>query len=389
MSINRYICELCDYDTKNKFDYNKHCKTKRHVKKVNKVANNPSKYTKLTDPSLICRICYKKFSSKSNTTKHMRSIHKKTGSDLELIDNEKIMEKYDEKQKKSITIAYHLNYPNIDMPKLIKTPQKSTKLTKTQNHGIKMVAFECEYCGSEFSRLSNRTRHLNICAKYQSQKTEDKEKIHNLEKEVERLKDNIKSLADDRNSLLQISVNTSKTSNKAMSYLGYITHNYIETPALEAPTQPQIEEIVYKDQSDKTSVEEALIFHYNDGDLVEYIGQGVVELYKKDLPEDQTVWSSDVSRLTYIIREVVGDNNEWVTDKGGIRIGQKLIVPLLEKIYNKVHHYLKSDDFFVYTREGEYSKKMGNIFGIMNEIESKRLEKKINKYIAPHFAIKM
>ena len=55
---------------------------------------------------------------------------------------------------------------------------------------------------------------------------------------------------------------------------------------------------------------------------------------KKDNPSDQSIWSTDTSRLTCIINELVGDETQWRTDKNGEKFKKLVITPILE--------YLKS-----------------------------------------------
>ena len=63
-----YNCKNCSYRTSNKFDYDKHCKTRKHLKKVK---GERFKY--------ICSVCEKTYTYKSSFLNHMQShesVHK-------------------------------------------------------------------------------------------------------------------------------------------------------------------------------------------------------------------------------------------------------------------------------------------------------------------------
>ena len=61
------------------------------------------------------------------------------------------------------------------------------------------------------------------------------------------------------------------------------------------------------------------MFYFERNNLPEILGKAIVEEYKKDDPNDQSMWSSDVSRLTFIVKSVMGKSkSKWVSDKNGV-----------------------------------------------------------------------
>ena len=54
------------------------------------------------------------------------------------------------------------------------------------------------------------------------------------------------------------------------------------------------------------SVEKIILFHFKNDTLSKTLGKAIVEEYKKDDLEDQSMWSSDVSRLSFIVKSVSG-----------------------------------------------------------------------------------
>ena len=45
---------------------------------------------------------------------------------------------------------------------------------------------------------------------------------------------------------------------------------------------------------------DTLVYNYENKNLHKYLGDFIIGHYKKDNPSEQSMWSSDVSRLTYL-----------------------------------------------------------------------------------------
>src|SRR5690606_18490816 len=65
----------------------------------------------------------------------------------------------------------------------------------------------------------------------------------------------------------------------------------------------------------------------------------VVE-YKKENPNDQSIWNSDISRSAYIIRECINKESEWSTDKGGHKTSTYVIKPILDYLKTHIKEYI-------------------------------------------------
>ena len=78
-SQKKYYCEKCDYLTSNKFDYNKHLTTAKHLKdkKGNKkIARREKKFS--------CNVCNKLFAYQSGLSRHTKKIHNEESITIEI-----------------------------------------------------------------------------------------------------------------------------------------------------------------------------------------------------------------------------------------------------------------------------------------------------------------
>ena len=130
--MNSYNCIKCDYNTEYLQNYNRHLKTKRHVKVM---------------INIICERCKKIFKRKLHLQQHL-------------------------KKKKICTIKKSTIYSKIP-PNYLKTAPKCTKTApKLHQNPPKTLQntqkYECEYCEKIFSRKYSMIRHIKSRCKNKS-----------------------------------------------------------------------------------------------------------------------------------------------------------------------------------------------------------------------------
>jgi len=264
---------------------------------------------------------------------------------------------------------------------------------------------ECVYCKKTFRQSQGLSRHKKTCKKQKNSEQEYttmekimeefigmKAKINMLEKTNEQLlKDKInmlernevylKSLVNEAGSLTKTSVNA----------LSYITKKFTNAPILQA-----LEEKDYSNlqPENETNLVDVLIYYYKQGLIAKYFGDFLVKMYKTDKPEEQSLWSSDVARLNYIIRTVTYNNKQstiWLADKNGIKINDTIIIPMLNHINEKIILYNKEKSKTMANCQSTeivtLLNKISTAVEISNDIDNGIIAKDIIKYIAPHFSI--
>lgn len=259
--------------------------------------------------------------------------------------------------------------------------------------------FKCKFCNKEFKFHQNMYRHQ----KYRC-------KTNKLENDNS-LKEENKELKKQNNKLLNLATSNADVAKKSMSVMNYALKNYNDAPPiglLEDDQFNKMSELLTHDEKGKKktdkSTEEILIFHHRHDTLNKVLGDLIVKIYKKENPDKQSVWSSDISRLTFIVKDIVGKtkNSKWITDKKGLHFTQVIINPLLDKIKTLLMEYVFDCGNKInkitskHKLEEIEENKTRSLLSQMQEanltiltIKLGKIHGEILKYIAPYFNLKV
>lgn len=388
----KFNCTKCDYQTDSKSNYNRHLKTKEHNNKSLKntaekciidytdytddytekkdCARDCAKYDKRKDDSnntiFECEKCGKKLTNYISFYRHkgktckMRNISKLT----EILDIDK-----------KVTDEY-INKPQIKQKKI----EEMSCLNETNN---KMKSIETEIENKLKMReleVENRMKSMEDRMKSMETEIENKLKVKELEMEIKMLKERNEQL----NKLVESKSN--QTINiKKMSVKNYANKYYANAP----PLKPLESYTLFDDQF--TNLIDDIVCYYKNGKLHETLGKFIVEQYKKDDPEKQSLWITDVSRVTYLIREVIDNNNVWNFDYKGARTNSYIINPLIVYLKNHMDKFSQELPQKIKSVESKEVNKMANnmsyIMKMTKDIDDGLLANDIIRYIAPFFSL--
>lgn len=284
----KYLCAICNYETDNKSNYNKHLLSKAHCKMENL---HDKEYD---EKKLICSNCNKTFAHASSYSRHM-----------------------------------------------------SYRCTKMRD--------QLEVLKKEF---------------YEYKKNAETRELELLKKENEELKNLIKS------GKLGTTYN--------LSVKNYVQQNYPDAPALESLAN--YSQITFEDEDFIGT----LVYNYNNNILHKYIGDFLIEHYTKDDPSEQSIWNSDTSRLTYIVKELMSDKKScWNHDYKGVKTTTRIVSPLLKYIkktlndywMNNIDKFRSMDIKALETMQAKFI----TIHKIKKDIDDGVLASAVIKYMAPYF----
>jgi hypothetical protein len=247
--------------------------------------------------------------------------------------------------------------------------------------------YTCKFCDGSFKRMSNLTRHLKICSQKTIVEKEKDIEINALKYQLQESNELIKELKE--------FIKSGKAGNtyNNISIKNCIKQNYPDAPPLEGITDYQ--RIKYDNDNDTNTNDDdqfisIIVYNHIHNSLQKYIGDFIIKCYKKDDPSQQSMWNSDVSRLTYIIKELLANNNStWNHDYKGVKIKASIINPLLQYIKETINQFWISSLGNMKNMELnkliDTQEKLIMVHEIKRDIENSELSNKIIKYIAPHF----
>lgn len=262
---------------------------------------------------------------------------------------------------------------------------------------------KCQFCGKIVSNSSSLARHTKSCLmknKVHDELNElrkiinQKDELLNQKDELLNQKDELLKRADETNAILKSEVahlklivnNSGSIIKTSMSTMAYVIKNYKDAPALESSKDYPA---IHFEQDNITFVEN-LIHEHDHDKLYAHIGNFIIKIYKKEDPNKQSIWNSDTNRLTYLIREIITNNNmDWKVDKKGIKTNKFIIMPILEHIDQQIRDYIENFNIDYHADSVKIAErkmmKLKSGTEILKSIEDKVLNEAILKYIAPYF----
>ncbi len=236
--------------------------------------------------------------------------------------------------------------------------------------------FVCSNCGNSFSRSSGLSRHKKTCYEGIIKDLETniiKEDCEKLKKEINRLQKQVTTYETMLKSI---------TTPQIANYFNYICTTFPNPPVL---LSQKTHNSIHTAKS--MSLIEVIIMYYDNKTLINFIGDYIVGLYKKKEPADQSMWSTDISRLTYIISESCNKKEStWAYDKKGLKIKKIVIEPTLQYIKNTLYNFCQENST---AKDGPEFHQLKGALEIIPMINSGSLADDITRYIAPEFAIKI
>ena len=276
---------------------------------------------------------------------------------------------------------------------------KVTSEVTSEVLSAKPQKLNCNNCEKIFTCKQHLSRHrLHYCKNIKL--VANNEEIIELKQEINDLKILCNQTLE-MNKLLTEYVKTTKSTNTNsnnhnnnnhinntyhVSVKNYLQQNYPNAPVLNEITD--YAKLKYDGEYDDFI--DALVYNHHNSHLDKYLGNFIIQSYKKDNPSEQSMWSSDISRLTYIIKELLANNNStWNYDSKGIKIKIYVIDPLLKYIKKHIDEYwMKNIDSFKMCdieKLNKLNKIYNAIYQIKKNIDNDILGNDVLKYIAPHF----
>jgi hypothetical protein len=262
--------------------------------------------------------------------------------------------------------------------------------------------YKCNVCNIGTDNITNYNKHiltkkhLNLC------KSNDKQLNHSFitcgikethKDDLLEAKDTIidlqKQLLNDKNKTNDFLQSQLKTKDKQIKtsngLLKYLVKNHPNAPPLQ-----QITNFTFiRDETEcRSRMPELLIEYFNTDKFSQYLAENIVAIYKKAEPKDQSLWTSDVSRDNFIVKNKINENESaWIRDiKGNIMI-EHAVRPCLNIILEELKWYFHELINGI-THKGKLNPSVTTIdtmLRIKQAIDDKKIEDEIRKILSPKF----
>ena len=274
----KYQCKICDYETERQADLNRHKKSQKH-KLVEMVYNTKTQKDHKIDH-------FAKKNTSKNIEKHISDKNDDSGDN----DDDDVLE------------------------------SKSNRVGDL---------YKCPYCYRLFNKSTNMYRHKNHHCKSRKriEKIEnDKIKKTKMIEESQNIR-MLQQIVDDIKEL------KNETKISKMTTMTFATKHFKDTPPLKKLKPHELNNLLYykKEPRKGFALEHEFIHQYKHRILHEFLGRLIISEYKNDNPQIQGLWSSDLARLTFVIRKSVDNSDTWIVDKKGVNITNMIISPMTQR----------------------------------------------------------
>jgi hypothetical protein len=250
--------------------------------------------------------------------------------------------------------------------------------------------FACNFCGLVFDARYKKVYHMKNC------KNKDKPIKIRLKKQdraknkqtliLEKLVDDVASIKNNSDITkvametsrvaMETSVETSKLARKSMTMMKYASVYLKDAPPLTMLNKEEVydmidyEHVVMEDEyidvivetsdsdtSQKKRIEKQKVIkldeslakyirpvlnNFENKTLSSFFGKMIAKYYNKCKKKFRKFWTADVSRLSFIIMQVVNrkGEKEWIQDKSGKKFTDLVITPMFDALSELIHKYI-------------------------------------------------
>lgn len=221
--------------------------------------------------------------------------------------------------------------------------------------------------------------------------------IAEQKQENEKLKEQLMAiLHSDVTYMRESQQSTNLAMNKSVDALTFLMTKRRNAPELKKITQENAQILL----THEPKLYESLLHYNSENKLDQYVGNIILKHIKKEDPDEQSVWNSDVSRLTYLIREIVNEAPTWLRDPNGIMFNDKIIVPVIDEITKylrtcineKNQNFIdsvdkKTDATYNMYVESTHMRQCNEILGTTETLRSQKFRNNLSEYIASHVSL--
>ena len=359
-----YCCECCEFTTKTKGHIKQHIKTKRHIK----LSENNNDYIK---EFYKCSECDRISTNKSNITRHIKTIHS-------------IEKKYCDKTDADNGDNNDNNDIDMELAEMI------SKLDN-KDDSVKLLKLYIKKRENDIKKDTEKRE--NDIKKDIKKRVDDAIKC---EKKIRKKDDEIKQIyKNEVDYHKKLTNNAGNIVNKTISAFTRAITDYKNAPTLKLLDSKTANKLLCQEKIrgkpvklDNNKTAEYIAKLSEQKILPKHLSNTLIEHYKMGDPNEQSVWTTDASRMKMIVK--IDDN--WIRDGNGKIINEHMIVPLINEMVKIIDQYNTSNGMNIgkmtHEQELKYAEVAMKILDIKLDVSSKKINKEILKCLMPEFIMK-
>jgi len=343
-----YSCTTCKYATNAKTHFDNHKKTKKHIANVEIKDSLNNGYYK-------CTICNFKSTNKSNYESHLKTVKHQSNikqnindEDIDLIvSDESLNKRIDSLEKELLVQKTHF------MDKLLK--EKDNYIEKMETIMVKQLDVK----DVQIKEKNNYIEKMETIM------------VKQLDVKDVQIKEKDKQI-DEKD----------KQAKQSFNLLNHLITNYPNAPNIQKLTDFSF---MREPDEDREMLLELIITYYEEDRLLRYLANNILSIYKKTSISDQSLWSSDPSRNSYIVKNKVNDDDSrWMRDVRGELISKFIIAPYMDYLIEELMWYFRElvEGRPYKKRINPVMKSQTTLLQIRNDIKDKKIETKLKDILS-------
>lgn len=291
--------------------------------------------------------------------------------------------------------------------KCIQVPSLKTKVSRNLQNSLSTKSTICPFCGNTIKHIRNLARHMKACAganKIVNETLQEKriteikyenvlDKYKQVNNDYEKLQEEHAYLKERFEETLEEYLGTLKQSSDSTNIFTFVKDKKLGGKAIIQLTEKDIPQLgfikeILEGVNGDLQFCDTIQHHIKHHTTHQFVGDHIIDTYKMKNYKDQSIWATDCSRLTYVIKELVGKNNEWVVDKKGLKLKSLVVNPILHYIRDHVMEH--SQDYLKYAMKKydqlDTIERNSRLFQVGDKVDSGLLASKIIRYVAPFFS---
>ena len=129
---------------------------------------------------------------------------------------------------------------------------------------------------------------------------------------------------------------------KITNYLDFLNTYCTDVEPIILLTLEEVDELLCLEKYKKYEFEEIIVKYIKNKKIYLKLGNLILKKFtNSEKPKEQRIWTSDISRLIYLIFRVIGKQKNWVRDKKGELFTELITTPIMLRIENLMKEYIK------------------------------------------------